>query len=43
MNELIHGQEAPVYVAPSIVSYDRDAILQQVGPALTCSDPYAAG
>jgi hypothetical protein len=39
----VNGIETPIYVAPSVISYDSEAILKQVGPALTCSDPYAAG
>jgi len=29
--------EKPVYVAPRITTYTSDEILEQVGPALTCS------
>ena len=34
--ELNQG-ELPVYVPPKIVTYSSEELLEQVGPALTCS------
>jgi hypothetical protein len=31
------GTDRPKYVPPRIVSYSSEEILEQVGPALTCS------
>ena len=33
----------PTYVAPVVTSYSSDEILEQVGPALTCSGSDVVG
>jgi hypothetical protein len=38
MNDQISANESkPAYVPPTVITYTSEQILEQVGPALTCS------
>lgn len=37
MSELKSAQVKPAYLPPTVTTYTSDEILEQVGPALTCS------
>jgi len=37
--ELEEKQPAPQYVPPMIITYDGDALLEEMGPAQSCASP----
>lgn len=33
----IEKDEKPAYVSPQVITYTRDELLEQIGPAMACS------